>query len=565
MEPTQPKLNYDRLRDKRKTFVKEIRKRPVKEAIEEFSNLSGFKAMVSTTMHALEWDEEEIKLVETIVSEAEKNTTPQESARDFLLLSLFMPQHHIPFQENLEYLPDEILSIVVENIFQPVEFYHDQIEVEKKGERICRAFQYLAKRLELDPHSEQTSPLAILALKGHDISPCLNLADKDWQDLMNARARVYIHLLSLKDIPIEPKDSTKEVPTIPGRVGIFCSHLWDGPSTTLAICLLEALKPTKAETYFICDSAVDKTIQKLAEELADNTVILPTAIIDACESIRKRGFETLIFTEALHDSLSPAFLLGIQKLAKNQVVMDTTLTATGFDNLKNLLTCTNPSNPDEAENEIHVKGLASALARGLTTKDDVEKSSRKELGIQEEDTIFTSAADLLTITPEVRECWMEVLKQNPDTKLLLFPFNDPDIPEDQRQLFVQVMEMEANNAGIPKSRLLIMTDTIPTNVHLENLLSLGNIYLDTFPVSNLNPAAIALRSGLPVVTKKGKTRRENLVATLLEEQGNPVEAADSNEEYVEIAGRLAIKPIEVTFTPTSLEPLAEAVLSINNN
>ncbi|MBT6957372.1 MAG: hypothetical protein HN996_03040, partial [Opitutae bacterium] len=274
--------------------------------------------------------------------------------------------------------------------------------------------------------------------------------------------------------------------------------------------------------------------------------------------------EILIFTDSIHHSGNPAFLLALQNLAPKQIVMQSTILTTGFPHLSSLFVSENNSNNEEllTENAIPIEGLSSTLCLEQPKIEEENPITKDELMLAEEDLVLISAANPDCISPQTREVWMSLLKQIPEAKLLLTPFLDVTILDEERESFVATMEHSADQAGVSLNRLLIMNDILGTVYHLDACLAFSNIYLEAFPCNTLFPAARALKEGLPVVTVKGTTMRERSTAGLLEEQGLSNLIAGSTEEYVNLVTNLASSKTKVQTKTVNLKPLADAVTSL---
>jgi hypothetical protein len=560
MAAFEPPLNYDRLSESRQSFVQKAMSLDPKEAITEFTNLAGIQSMTSESMRdASELQDKDTEMLSEIFTRQAEETDPQTITRDFLLGTLYLPPHLIPFMGDLEYIPDKLIATVMENLMGSVVQFFDQEDLERKSKCLKIAFQYLAKRIECDPSAELTVQLADMAIRTNNISPCLNNPGDPLKDLMANRAAVFTFILENYKMRLEDEPNAEK-----GRIGILCSHVGQGDCTLYALALLESLSDEGLEPLFICDSAIATSIQKKAEDLAGRTILLPKGIKEASQLVYDLRLETLIFTDAVHNSENPAFLLALQNLAPNQVVVQSTILTTGFPHLSSLLVSENSLEQEEllTENAIPIEGLASMCCVELPVIEEEHPITKEELMISEGDLVFISAASPDCISPQTREIWMSLLKQIPEAKLLLTPFLDASILEGERENFVATMEHSAVQAGVSRNRLLIMNDILGTVYHLDACLALSNIYLEAFPCNTLFPAARALKEGLPVVTIKGNTMREKATAVLLEEQGLSNMIATSTEEYLQIASELASSKTKVQIKTVSLKPLADAVSSL---
>ena len=121
------------------------------------------------------------------------------------------------------------------------------------------------------------------------------------QKTLQDRATVFKYVLR-QHLNIEDTDTPKQGS---GRIGILCSHMGQGDTSTYAIALLEGLKSLGVKCDLICDSASSSQLQKLAEDLADRTVLLPQGITESSQLIQSLNLDVLVYTDALHNSDAP--------------------------------------------------------------------------------------------------------------------------------------------------------------------------------------------------------------------------------------------------------------------
>ena len=67
----------------------------------------------------------------------------------------------------------------------------------------------------------------------------------------------------------------------------------------------------------------------------------------------------------------------------------------------------------------------------------------------------------------------------------------------------------------------------------------ANVYLDTIGFSGFNTAMQAVECALPIVTKKGQFMRGRLASGILEKMGMPELVVQTDQEYIELAVKLA--------------------------
>jgi predicted O-linked N-acetylglucosamine transferase (SPINDLY family) len=145
---------------------------------------------------------------------------------------------------------------------------------------------------------------------------------------------------------------------------------------------------------------------------------------------------------------------------------------------------------------------------------------------------FGSFNTLAKITPEVIKVWASILKRVSGSRLFLKrqSFNDPAV----RKYFTDQFAAE----GIGSERLLLKAHVGGAIEHLSLYKKL-DIALDPFPYNGTTSTCESLWMGVPVVTLRGDRHAARVGASILSQVGLTEMIADSYEEYIAIAVRLA--------------------------
>jgi predicted O-linked N-acetylglucosamine transferase (SPINDLY family) len=145
---------------------------------------------------------------------------------------------------------------------------------------------------------------------------------------------------------------------------------------------------------------------------------------------------------------------------------------------------------------------------------------------------FGSFNNLAKITPATLELWTAVLRAVPDSRLRLKSNLAADLTTWERLVESFVAQ------GIARERLEIQPRA---PYHHEHLAAYGDIdiSLDTFPYHGTTTTCEAILMGVPVVTLVGDRHAARVGASLLTHIGLPELIADSREDYVRLATRLA--------------------------
>ncbi len=146
--------------------------------------------------------------------------------------------------------------------------------------------------------------------------------------------------------------------------------------------------------------------------------------------------------------------------------------------------------------------------------------TREEEGLPESGLVFCCFSRPLKITPEIFDCWCDLLSGLPDSVLWLFAANETAMAN---------LRTEAARRGIDPARL-VFSPARPPQEHLARL-ALADLALDTFPFGAHTTAGDALWAGLPVITLVGETFPSRVTASKLNAIGLNELVTRSIEEY----------------------------------
>ena len=155
--------------------------------------------------------------------------------------------------------------------------------------------------------------------------------------------------------------------------------------------------------------------------------------------------------------------------------------------------------------------------------------SRKEFDLPENVFVFTSFCANKKITSKEFDIWMRLLKRIKGSVLWLYKSN---------QFSAENLINEAVKRKIDPKRIIFATKLPLLKDHLARY-SLGDLGLDTFNYNGHATTSDALWSGLPVITKIGKSYPSRVSASLLNSLGLNELITNSVEEYEEKAFYLA--------------------------
>jgi predicted O-linked N-acetylglucosamine transferase (SPINDLY family) len=143
--------------------------------------------------------------------------------------------------------------------------------------------------------------------------------------------------------------------------------------------------------------------------------------------------------------------------------------------------------------------------------------------------------NLAKVTPELVTLWSEILRAQPDARLMLKAYG---LSADSA---CRELRAQFQGHGIAPERIDLCAPEFPFVRHLAKYQEI-DIGLDVFPYNGVTTTCEALWMGVPVVTLAGKTHVSRTGASILGSIGLSELVATAPAQYVEMALRLAADP-----------------------
>lgn len=143
---------------------------------------------------------------------------------------------------------------------------------------------------------------------------------------------------------------------------------------------------------------------------------------------------------------------------------------------------------------------------------------------------FGSLNKLNKATPGMATLWAQILKQVPDSRLILVVHGGDRANPSVRQSFERL--------GIPANRVEILDKAKSRRQYMDRFGRI-DIALDTFPFNGITTTCDALWMGMPVVSRYGQTHVSRAGLSILSQVGLHDLACANGDEYVKCAAQLA--------------------------
>ena len=157
--------------------------------------------------------------------------------------------------------------------------------------------------------------------------------------------------------------------------------------------------------------------------------------------------------------------------------------------------------------------------------------SRAEAGLPRTGFVFCNFNQSYKLTPETFAGWMRILQRVEGSVLWLLEGPAP---------YADHIARHAKAHGITPERILFAPDR-PQDQHLARL-SLADLFLDGLPYNAHTTGSDALWAGVPVLTRRGTAFPGRVGASLLHAAGLPDLVTEQQQDYEDLAVRLATQP-----------------------
>jgi len=328
------------------------------------------------------------------------------------------------------------------------------------------------------------------------------------------------------------------------RVGFINRHFGPQTETYTTLPTFEQLDKEKFEVLLFAIYKTDSKLETYCKVHAVNLIFLSNNIEEQLQVLRDNALDVAVFGTNLTAIFNEITRIALHRIAPLQVVNNSSCTTTGLLNadlyISGKLTESDEASSHFSERLALLPGPAHTFNYTADAMAVSFKCERSALGISNDTTLFVSAANYYKIIPEMQVAWAQILAATPNSRLLIHPFNPNWSDSYPVKRFCADFNKVIKNFNLPSDTLIVSTKTLPSRNDVKELLSIGDIYLDTFPFSGVNSLIDPLEVGIPVVVQEGRTFRSRMGASLLRSLEIPELIAIDNEGYIKIATHLAL-------------------------
>jgi FkbM family methyltransferase len=366
------------------------------------------------------------------------------------------------------------------------------------------------------------------------------------RDTMRARGKIIERILENSGSDLDQLRvlrATRERP----RIGFISLNIFDGTETVFLAAHLEHLDHGRYDVRLYSLHEPMGVVGGMCRTWAQTYVRLPEKVDNAVARLRTEDLDLAIFCTNMTAVTNPLTQIAAHRVARTQVSTIASPVTTGLRNVDVMISGeaneTAESPAHYTEQLICIPGALNCYPFQYMTEGLPEPTAitRTSLGIPENCTLFFSSANFFKILPELSQLWAEILRQVPDSYLMLMPFNPSwsnNYPVDS---FVFRLNSQLAEVGLQPDRIRLVA-SVPTIVHLHKIIALADVFLDSFPFSGACTLYDPLTVGVPIVARMGKVCRSRHSKAILEEAELADWVTGDDASYIRAAVELGRNP-----------------------
>ena len=463
--------------------------------------------------------------------------TDSEYLRALLYAVVLVPSEELPLVLNIFNQPEKTVNLLTQYIFTFKELPTHEEFSQNVHRHMLTYLQMLKKDIQQNPNTAQTRLMNALNTLRKIPIYC---APGGLKQIMKLSADMMRQFLVLNNYHVDyhfPKrDTTHKI-----RLGILLQALGEHSETYATLSDFIHLNRDEYEIFIFVLKITGSRIEMEYKNFYDHLIeISPTQIQLSVNQIRNANLDIMLIGTNITALANHNALISTHRLARVQAVQFCNPCTTGIKNIDYFITSHSFSLKQEDFTERLIFNQHSSICFegnnfSAPTSPDI---SREKLGIPQDCTAFVTGANFYKFTWELKEFWIELLRQNPNSYLIIFPFGPAWTDKYPVHEFNNIFKNQFKANGVDPDRLIILKP-MPTRKNVRQAVSLCDIYLDSFPYSGATSLLDPLHTALPIICLKTASIRGGQGSAMLEDIGLTELITTTKEEYLQLAKKLA--------------------------
>ncbi len=327
------------------------------------------------------------------------------------------------------------------------------------------------------------------------------------------------------------------------RIGFINRHFGPQTETYCTLPTFEQMDPERFEVILFTHTVTGSALENYARSHSSDFRLLTGDVTAQVEILRNAALDIAVFGTNVTAVFNEVAALALHRVAPLQVVNNSSCTTSGMPEcdvyVSGELTEIATAHEHFSERLALIPGPTHAFNYEADRLEASTEWTRAALGIPEDVPVFVSGANYFKIIPEMQHAWARLLAAVPNARLLVHPFN-PNWSSNYpvKRLCAEFDRVLAQH-GVGSERLVVSTMKFPSRLDVKELLSVGDVYLDTYPFGGVNSLVDPLQSGIPSIAWEGTTFRSRMGAAMLRSMQLDELVVSDEESYHKLAVRLA--------------------------
>lgn len=330
------------------------------------------------------------------------------------------------------------------------------------------------------------------------------------------------------------------------RVGFVSRHFGPQTETYTTLPTFEHLDAERFDVQLFAHRLTGSPLEDYARQHAQALTLLPEDFSAQLAMLREARLDVIVFGTNVTAVFNEVARLALYRSAPLQVINNSSCITSGLPHVDLYVSGTLTETPEAGTHFSERLGLLPGPAHAFNYDADRQEPTtqwtREALGVPDDAVLFVTAANYFKIIPEVQIAWAKLLAAVPGAHLLVHPFNPNWASSYPIDRFCAEFDRVLAAHHIDPQRLKVSTERFPSRSDVKSLLSLGDVYLDTYPFGGVNSLIDPLELGIPTLAWEGGSFRSRMGAALLRQIGLDSLVATSEEHYRQLATRLALEP-----------------------
>lgn len=511
-------------------------------ALNEPERRAQIALLLACGLRVLPPAEDELVLLERARVLVETAADGPTLVKGLLCFCLLQPPHRLPRIAPLALVPADLAGLLIRILYTEPEFftafgeadryvaYSERVTMELlqlvRGNRPLAERQRFAESFTYDARFLQTY-----------------FTERSLRNIFQARAQIAEFFLNAVGNPTEHDFPPRPADRRRLRVGVLRPQWLGGTETAATLAHLNKLDPTRFELvlYSFASNAAN-SFEVRARARADRFVVIDRKhVASALRQIREDDLDIMLIGTNVVAHSHFAFFLTACRLARVQIALTLSPATTGFAAVDYFL---NGAANEPADAADHYTEKLLLIPGSINHYDftgepwaDDAAFDRAALGLPRDAFVYISGANFYKLVPELLDSWAHVLAATPDSRLVLYPFNPNWSNVYPVDLFLRHVRGLFARRGVDPWRITVVMPQ-PTRAHIQALIGVADLYLDSFPFSGAVSVCDPVAAGCPIVMYQGRSARGRQSSGILAELDLGVAHATTIAGYEAEAVRL---------------------------